>query len=127
MEKYSEILKYIAYFEDETSIYCEWICPGRSGGDLVSFEYPSYSKELTSFLNELNKSDLVAGEYLSLVEKSSTEDAKPLELIEFADLELLKGIITFYSKWESVYDGAWEDAAKDGIFLKLLHRLKELA
>jgi len=64
MGKYSEILKYIAYFEDEKNIYCEWICPGRSGGDLVSFEYPSYSRELTSFLNQLNNSDLIVEQYL---------------------------------------------------------------
>lgn len=126
MKKYSEILRYIAYFEDEKNIYCEWICPGRSGGDLVSFEYPSYSRELTSFLNQLNNSDLIVEPYLDLIAKNGDEGV-PADLAATADINLLKAIITFYCKWESIYDGAWEDAAKEGIFLKLLYRLRELA
>lgn len=126
MKKYSEILRYIAYFEDEKNIYCEWICPGRSGGDLVSFEYPSYSRELTSFLNQLNNSDLIVEPYLDLIAKNG-DGGVPADLAATAGINLLKAIITFYCKWESIYDGAWEDAAKEGIFLKLLYRLRELA
>jgi len=71
--------------------------------------------------------DLIVEQYLDIIAKNSAEGTEPAVLAASADMNLLKAIITFYSKWESIYDGAWEDAAKGGIFLKLLYRLRELA
>jgi hypothetical protein len=46
--------------------------------------------------------------------------------IPTADFELLRAILTFYVRQDRFFEGAWAGSAKDGVFLRILNRLKEL-
>lgn len=49
------------------------------------------------------------------------------DAIEKADLELTLAILTGYIRQERFCDGLWEDAIREGIFLKLIRRLDSLS
>lgn len=87
--------------------------------------YPKYDEKMDEFIKEVYKTDLLKSDYLPyLDEKLSDRDYTAA--IPTADFELLRAILTFYVRQERFCDGAWANSAKEGMFLRILNRLKEL-
>ena len=64
--------------------------------------------------------------YLDIINEAVPDMRLIDEYIASADLELLKAILTGYIRQERFNEGLWEEAASQGVFLKILYRLREL-
>jgi hypothetical protein len=121
-----EFLKYIDYFRSNDFEFCKWEGPEKQeDGDIV-MRYPVYDEGVHRFNEEFYDSDLVDGEYFETLEKYNAEASKLTELIETADIKLLKAILTFYIRAERFSEGTWADAIEKKVFLRVLLRLEEL-
>jgi len=64
---------------------------------------------------------------VSVIERKTAGLSKDKRaLIESADLELTKAILTHYIRGERFFDGLWDSAVRGGIFLAILRRLSKL-
>lgn len=114
MSTYIQLLNYIPYFEDKNIEFCRW-----------EDRYPNYDEKLNEFIKEVYKTDLMKSNYLDyLDERLVNRDYSAA--VPTADFELLRAILTFYVRSERFSDGAWATSAKEGVFLRILYRLKEL-
>jgi hypothetical protein len=114
MHTYIQLLNYIPFFEDKNIEFCVW-----------EGMYPRYDEKLNKFIKEVYKTDLMKSNYLDyLDEKLLSRDYAAA--IPTADFDLLRAILTFYVRSERFSDGAWANSAKEGVFLRILNRLKEL-
>jgi hypothetical protein len=114
MRTYIQLLNYIPYFEDKTIEVCRW-----------EGMYPQYDKKLNEFIEEIYKTNLMKSNYLDyLDERLFNRDYSAA--VPTADFELLRAILTFYVRSERFSDGAWANSVKEGVFLRILYRLKEL-
>ncbi|MCM3694594.1 DUF6508 domain-containing protein [Neobacillus niacini] len=114
MHTYIQLLSYIPYFEDKNIEFCVW-----------EGMYPKYDEKLEEFIKEVYKTDLMKSNYLDyLDEKRINRDYAAV--VPTADFELLRAILTYYVRSERFSDGAWANSAKEGVFLRILNRLKEL-
>lgn len=114
MHTYIQLLNYIPYFEDETIEFCRW-----------EGMYSNYDEKLKEFIKEVYKTDLMKSDYLSYLDERLL-DRDYSAAVPTADFELLRAILTFYVRQDRFSEGAWAGFAKEGVFLKILNRLKEL-
>ncbi|WP_257009373.1 DUF6508 domain-containing protein [Bacillus sp. 7884-1] len=114
MNTYIQLLNYIPYFEDENIVFCRW-----------EGMYPQYDEKLKDFIKEVYKTDLMKSNYLEYLEERLLVKDYAIA-VPTADFELLRAILTFYVRSERFCDGAWANSAKEGIFLRILYRLKEV-
>jgi hypothetical protein len=119
-----QIIKYIDYFSSDKIEFYKWISPENQEDGVIVMGYPDYDEGVSSFINELYKTGLISGQYLDDLEKNKV--STPAELIETADIHLLKSILTYYIRQERFCDGAWAEAIKKNIFLRILLKFKEL-
>jgi hypothetical protein len=89
------------------------------------FPYVNYSKELSSFIHEVYKTDLMDTEYLPYLESHLPHGANYADYIETADFRLLRAILTYFVRQERFHEGLWMVAVQNGSFLKILNRLHE--
>ncbi|MBN2829916.1 MAG: hypothetical protein JXR56_06330 [Candidatus Cloacimonetes bacterium] len=118
MGQYTKLLNFIGYFENKNTKYGKWV---REPG---TFPYFNYTPKFNSFIHCFYETDLSKQDYLEYLEKHVEEQY--IDVIEQADMELLKALFTYYVRQERFIEGLWAGAAKDGVFLKLLKRLEEL-
>jgi len=118
MGHYDQLLEYISYFEQEGNEYGKCIFTHNT------MPYYDYDSKLTSFIRCISESDLMRVDYLSCIDISN--NVHITEGIEKADFELLKAMFTYFNRQERFQEGLWASAAKRGIFLRLLKRLKQL-
>ena len=114
MSTYIQLLNYIPYFENENIEFCKW-----------EGMYPKYDEKLEEFIMEVYKTDLLKSDYLDYLDERLL-DSDYAAAVPTADFELLRAILTFYVRQDRFVDGAWAGSAKDGVFLRILYRLKGL-
>jgi hypothetical protein len=114
MITYIQLLNYIPYFEDENIVFCRW-----------EGMYPQYDEKLKDFIKEVYKTDLMKSNYLDYLDEKLLNRDYAIA-VPTADFELLKAILTFYVRQDRFSEGAWASSAKEGVFLSMLYRLKEL-
>ncbi|MDQ1004600.1 hypothetical protein QFZ28_005140 [Neobacillus niacini] len=114
MHTYIQLLNYIPYFKAENIEFCRW-----------EGMYPNYDEKLKEFIKEVYNTDLMKSDYLPYLDERLL-DRDYSAAIPTADFELLRAILTFYVRQDRFFEGAWAGSAKDGVFLRILNRLKEL-
>lgn len=121
-----DLIKYIDYFRSEDIEFCKWESPEKQDDGVIVMGYPVYDEGVDRFTHDFYDSDLVDGNYSETLERYNAEALKLAELIETADIDLLKAILTFYIRGERFCDGTWADAIENKVFLRVLLRLEEL-
>lgn len=118
MHQYDKVLSYIDYFSTA----------GEEAGTWVSkphvLPYVSYSKQITSFIDEVYKTDLIDTEYLPYLKSIIPFDAKLADYVDAADFRLLKAIFTYYVRQERFQESLWMVAVQYGSFSKLLTKIR---
>lgn len=125
MEKYEELIKYIAYFEDDRNTFCTWESPKEKEDGVFIMPYPIYDEKLEEFIEDVYNTDLLKHDYLEFIEKNIEMNANIIDVIERADFETLRAILTKYIRLERFCEGTWGAAAKEGTFLKILKKIKQ--
>lgn len=90
-------------------------------GDGVS----AICRKLKEFIKEVYNTDLMKSNYLDYLDER-LPDRDYAVAVTSADFELLRAILTYYVRHDRFVEGAWANSAKEGVFLKILYRLKEL-
>lgn len=122
-----KLLSYIPYFETASkSEVCTWSPAGKRDDGIISLPHVSYDHELSKFVKDFYESDLIAHDYLNIINRDQVEKEGIDKYIADADLELLKAILTYYIRGERFCEGLWIGAVEDKIFLKILYRLREI-
>jgi len=119
MHQYDKVLSYIDYFSTAGEEAGTWVF------NPPNFPYVDYSKELSSFIQDVYQTDLLDTEYLPYLESHLPHDANLADYIENADFRLLRAILTYYVRQERFQEGLWLVAVHDGCFLKILNKLHE--
>ncbi len=115
MAKYDKLLEYIPFFEKEEDAY---IVENLNGS-------PIYSAKFMSFIREIENTDLPDVNYPLVASYDAIQALT--EKILTLDFNTLRAVLTYYYRQERFCWGLWGYAASNGIFLKILLRLKELA
>jgi len=118
MQQYKGLLDYISFFEEERKEYGDWHNPKRN------LAYVDYEKKISKFTFDVSESDIMEHNYLSYFEYPNPPLS--VENIESAEMDLPKAMFTYYIRQERFQEGLWLYAASEGIFLRLLYRLKAL-
>jgi len=117
MHQYDKVLSYIDYFSTAGEEAGTWVF------NPPNFPYVDYSKELSSFIQDVYQTDLLDTEYLPYLESHLPHDANLADYIENADFRLLRAILTYYVRQERFQEGLWMVAVQDQSFSKILNRL----
>jgi len=124
----NKLLPYIPYFEaaaEESP--CRWVGGEKTGENTYNVAYPEYDKKLMDFVDEFYKTNLVAYDYLDILNRNNLKNSEMIKCaIDTADVELLKAILTGYIRQERFNSGLWEEAVKEKVFLRILSRFKEI-
>jgi len=128
MSKYQNLFKYISYFENiNVDEACHWSGGEKNAEGVMTIPYPIYHSGLTEFIHEVYKTDLIDHSYIRTMDNYKVlSPKKPIDFVPDCNLELLKAILTFYTRGEKFCDGFWGSAVKDKVFYKILVRLAEL-
>lgn len=123
------LYKFVPYFEAAfDKKVCNWQGGGKISDNFYSTSHPVYDSELYDFIRKFERSNLVFFNYVDVIDKYQLDNTELMnDAIEKADLELTLAILTGYIRQERFCDGLWEDALKEGTFLKLIKRLDSLS
>ncbi|MBN2853200.1 MAG: hypothetical protein JXQ23_10750 [Clostridia bacterium] len=119
IENVKTIISYIPYFEDNNNDIAVVISMGKTS-------YIQYDENFEQFIHEVYQSQILMPnyvEYLAFYEKYQ-DDYIPL--IESADFDTLRAILTGYIEQEKIHEGLWRRAYEEDIFLYLLKAFKKL-
>ena len=124
-----ELCSFIPYFKNiDPDKACQWKGGEKLDDGVISLPYPEYDKEFMKFVDAFYKSGISVGDYkneLNLkIPNWKTVDIH--KVIETADFDLLKVILTKCIRVERFCDGAWHGSIRDGLFLAILQRLNVL-
>lgn len=117
-----EMHRFIKYFKDDQEEFYKWIEP-KNREDGWGMGYYDYSEGVNEFITAFYEADLGDKDYIKNLENHNQPYG---EIIENADAELLKSILTFYVRGERFCEGTWAGAIDEKIFLNILIRLNEL-
>lgn len=125
----ADLHKFVPFFEAAfDKKVCNWLSGGKISDNFYSTSHPVYDSELYDFVRRFERSNLVCFNYVYVIDKYQLDKTELMhDAIEKADLELTLAILTGYIRQERFCDGLWEDAIREGIFLKLIRRLDSLS
>lgn len=121
------LLSYIPYFENaRKKEVSTWSHAEKRDGNIMSLPHVNYDQELSRFVKDFYDTDLIAHDYLNIINNDQVDKEGIDKYIADADLELLKAILTYYIRGERFCEGLWIGAVEEKIFLKILYRLRDI-
>jgi hypothetical protein len=125
-ENCSALLSYAGYFKVKGNSFYKYH-GGSDGEGNISHCSIEYSREVLNFIKEIYSSGFIyKGDYTDWKKKGDTP-GEILSVIDSADFNTLKKILTFYIRGERFCDGLMASAIDNGIILRCLERLEKLA
>lgn len=123
-----KLFAFIPYFETATKEnVCRWDGEKKPGESYYTGSYPIYDRTLKDFIKEFYETNLISYNYSDILDNRGLKNMDGInDVIESADIELLRAILTKYIGQERFCDGVWATAVRDRIFLGILNRLREL-
>lgn len=121
---FASLYAYIPYFESKPTY--DWICADKKDG-VITMSYPQYDETLESFAQLVSELELMDLAYPTTMERY--KGLAPVELSDMvpnAGIELVLCILTICIRSERFCTGAWASNVRNGLFLSLLQRLREL-
>jgi len=108
----NQLKTYLNIFKDDTITFFEY-----TNG------YVRYNEVVRNFISDCYKSDMMDTDYLTNLKKYLDENVNLSELIESANIDLLKSILTFYIRGERFCEGMIANSFKEKVFKRILSRL----
>jgi len=131
IESVQELCGYIPYFENiNPESAAQWEGGQKLNDGTFTMSYPRYEKEFLEFIDAFYSGSLLELElnYANVIQQKVPDwhGADKHKVVETADFELLKAILTACIRGEHFCDGAWIEPIKNGLFLCILQRLNVL-
>lgn len=125
VEKLSEYVPYLTDATKETVV--SWVNSNDQADDPFYMAYPVYDRTFVEFVDDLYETDILLGNYNEIVAELGLTDEDDLALvIDEADMDVVRAILTYFIRQERFHDGLWGEAVEKKVFLKVLKRLREL-
>ena len=123
-----KLCSFIPYFENiDPDKVCQWKGGYKDKDGAMHLLYPVYDDEFKKFIDAFEESGMAVDNYKDELDRRIPARQTDIrKVVETADFELLKVILTNCIRAEQSCDGAWEEAIKNGLFLEVLRRLKAL-
>ena len=124
-----QLCAFIPYFASvDPDLACQWKGGERREDGIVIMPYPVYSEAFMQFVSAFYKSNLEERDYLDKLDQMVPDwkTADMSRVIENADFELVRVVLTKAIRVERFCDGAWHDSIRSGLFLNILRRLEVL-
>lgn len=128
-EEIERLIKYIPWLESKQGeIVSRIYSDNNLGGTSVTF--PVYDGTLMSFVKEASETGLMFENYLyvysALAIRSVADEKKAIEEAGVKDGKVLCGILSKYIKGGMTRGSVWTEAVKEGIFVLVLKKMKQL-
>jgi len=121
-----KLCEYIPYFENIDLKEAYTLIPHEKN-DVGSISIPDYrySGTFSDFISEWRSSGLLMGNYSEILDQRIPDwlNTDIMKVLETADFELTKAILTKCIRVERFCTGAWASAIEGGLFLAILRRL----
>ncbi len=101
----------------------KWRGGEKQSDGAITFPWPEYDEVVHRFVSVASQPEWRDPSYLSNQMASTFEDPT---IIDNADLNQLKTILTYFVRGERFIDGHWETMIQQGYICRLLRRLQEL-
>jgi len=122
-----KLCSFITYFENiDPDKACRWVDMKKSEDGVITLPYPVYSDDFMKFIDAFYESGLSVSNYQDELSRR-VPDWQTIDIqkvIETAEFELVRIILTKLIRVERFHDGAWDNAIKSGLFLAILRKLK---
>ncbi|MFZ3578981.1 ADP-ribosylglycohydrolase family protein [Virgibacillus sp. DJP39] len=124
-----KLCNYIPYFEVATKeSVCEWSGGEKQEENVYTMPYPVYEKTLKEFIGAVYSTNLMHHDYVKATEELAIENSQELmNIIETANFDTLRAILTNYVRQERFSDGLWANATGEKTFLQILKRFQQLS
>jgi hypothetical protein len=103
---------------------------GDDGIASNSLAFPVYDSNLMSFVKEMGKTPLMDRNYpyvySKLRLKNAEDELRAISEVTITDINVLNGILSKYVMGGRTKASLWNEGVKNGVFLKLLEKYKEL-
>lgn len=122
------LIRYLPWLEEKTGNNIKEIFEG-SGIKGSSVTFPVYDATLMSFIKDVQQTGLLDRNYPYIYARHRLRTVKDeLQAVERAgirEMDVLKGILSKYVMGGMTKGFLWNDAVYNGIFLKVVRRMKE--
>ncbi len=127
-ENIEQLSEYLSYLTDATKeSVVSWVNGGDQNDDPFYLTYPVYDRTFVEFVDELYETDLLLENYNEIIMELGLTDERDLALvIDEADMDVVRAILTYFIRQERFQDGLWAEAVEQRVFLNVLKRLREL-
>lgn len=123
MKSIARLLDYRKYFSGCESQLYRWVDTRETDGIIIP-GHPQYDTALVRFINEVYDSGLLLDNYEEVLDRQRVSDVDML--INGADMNLLRAILTYYVRGEHSQTGLWGRGVRKKCFLRILNRLSDL-
>ena len=121
-----ELCSFISYFENiDPDKACQWKGGEKREDGVITMPYPIYEKEFMEFVETFYKSEISLHDYQNELNQRvpDWQTVNMNAIVETADFELIRAILTKCIRVERFCDGAWDSSIRSGLFLDILRRL----
>ncbi len=123
------LIKYLSWLEQKSgsSLMSNY---SPEGGAELTMKVPVYDSTLLSFVKLANKTKFMNKNYMYTYSKyrikTAADELKLIENVQIMDMQVLGDILSCYVLKGMRKGAVWNDAIKNGIFLCVVKRMKEL-
>lgn len=100
-----------------------------SGIGVNSIPFPVYDSTLLGFIKEVQRTTLLDRNYRYIYSKhrirTSADELRMISKADITQMDILKGILSKYVMGGMTKGTLWTDAVREGIFLKVIQKMKE--
>lgn len=123
------LLKYMPWLEKSSGGATSAIYAG-DGIDKRSMTVPVYDSTLLSFIKEIKATDFINRNYVYTFSKyrmkTASDELRVIDACSLQEVTVLGDILSKYVLRGDVKGAVWSEGVQNGIYLAVLHKLKEL-
>lgn len=123
------LLKYMPWLEKSSGGATSGIYAG-DGIDKSSMTVPVYDSTLLGFIKEIKATDFINRNYVYTFSKyrmkTASDELRVIDACSLQEVTVLGDILSKYVLRGDVKGAVWSEGVQNGIYLAVLHKLKEL-
>lgn len=123
------LLKYMPWLEKSSGGATSRMYAG-DGIDKSSMTVPVYDSTLLSFIKEIKATDFINRNYVYTFSKyrmrTASDELRVIDACSLQEVTVLGDILSKYVLRGNVKGAVWSEGVQNGIYLAVLHKLKEL-
>ncbi|MDE6220882.1 MAG: hypothetical protein K2G51_10735 [Lachnospiraceae bacterium] len=125
----ARLMRYLSWLQEKSGTVATDIYKGE-GIDKSSLAVPVYDSTLLSFIKEVKKTDFINRNYVYTFSryriKTVADELRVISACSLQEIAVLGDILSKYVLRGDVKGAVWAEGLKNGVYLALLTKMKEL-